>query len=306
MAVTTRRQWRRSQTAATSKAKPTASKIPDKEEEPDNKKTTSTETKKKHIPGVGFFLMLNIVAWWALETFWGQQYTSGEVVFGLSGGQFFGVMNPIAVGWAAFWLHFVKHNSILNAGGIPSPLPGILPIELIFGYAYVFSPIADELVQNIPFWQLHAAVAIRMMMEIPLMIDNWNGKGAVFMISPFEKSRAPYKLYGTTFTRGANVDGTIGLLGLVLAFLEYNHGPLPTWLVLSYHLVTALTMAIAHSLLTGHMDRPNLLSIRTSGQPDSLVSTQGYFSFPFYLMQVPGDQGCDMVLVIAIRKALFP
>jgi len=217
--------------------------------------------------------------------------------------QFFALYGPLAWGWASTWLHFVKFNDILNAGGIPSPLLGIFPGLAIVSYAFLFSPIADELL-SIPFWQLHAATASRFALEIPLMIGNCNGVTPPYMMAPFEKARAPYKLFGMTFNRGVNIDGAFSLLGLALAFVDYSFGPLPTWLILGYHLTTLTTISIVLLLIMGHMDEPNLMSIRAEGQPDSLVSSQGLFAFPFFLLQPFWAPFAMMVTWVVIRKAL--
>ena len=184
-----------------------------------------------YVPGQAFFVLVNLLCWWAVEIYWAAEYTTNKVLFGLDGLQFFALMGPLAWGWASIWLHVVSLNDILNAGGIPSPLLGILPCLAIYAYAFLFSPIADELLY-VPWWQLHAASASRFVMEIPLMIRK--DVTPPYMMAPFEKARAPYKLFGRTFTRGANVDGAFSLFGLVLAFADYFYGTLPAWLILAY------------------------------------------------------------------------
>ena len=255
------------------------------------------------IPGRAFLIFVNMLSWWAVELHWASTYTTQKVVFGLTGLQFFTVMGPLAWGWAAIWLHLVKFNDILNAGGIPSPLWGIAVGLAPVVYAFLFSPIANELL-NIPWWQIHAATTSRFALEIPLMIGNWNGITPPYMIAPFERVRQ-YKLFGRTWTRGVNIDGAFSLVGLVLAYADYTFGTLPTWLILGYHLTTLTTISVVLLLIMGHMDPPNLMSIRAAGQPDELVSSQGMFAFPFYLLQPFWAPFAVMVTTIAIRKLML-
>lgn len=260
---------------------------------------------KEAIPGRAFLILVNLLVWWAVEIHWASAYTAHDVVLGLSGMQFFAIMGPLSWGWAAIWLHFVSFNNILNAGGIPSPLLGILPCLAIMVYAFLFSPIAVDLL-SIPWWQLHAASASRFALEIPLMIGHRNGVTPPYMMAPFERARAPYKLFGRTFHRGVNIDGAFSLLGLVLALADYAlPNAMPVWLVLGYHAMTLVTINIVLVLIMGHMDEPNLLSIRAAGQPDEVASSQGMFSFPFFLLQPFWAPFAIMITTIVFRKAML-
>ena len=102
-----------------------------------------------------------------------------------------------------------------------------------------------------------------------------------------------------------NIDGVFSLFGLVLAFADYTYGTLPTWLVIGYHATTLTTITIVLVLIMGHMDQPNLLSIRTEGQPDSLVSSQGLFSFPFFLMQPFWAPFAMMITALVAKKLML-